>query len=234
MKRSTPTTRSQERLTTARKGELDTFVNALKTSPKPADGGRLIFALDATLSRERTWDRAMSIQSEMFQEASSLGGLSLKLIYFRGLDECRATGWQTDGRKLARMMQGVQTLGGRTQIARVLSHARKQINQTKVPALIYIGDAVEEDPDLLSHRAGELGLLGCKIFAFHEGRDPFVASVFKSMSKNSGGGYFQFDETSSATLASLLKAVARYASGGRQALEASRSRESIQLLEQMR
>ena len=235
MTRTTPTTQRSDR-TPKRKsaGDVDAFVDALKTVPKPGEGGRLLFALDATLSRERTWDRAVHIQSAMFHEASDLSGLAMKLIYFRGYDECRATGWQNDGRKLARLMQGVQCLGGRTQITRVLSYARKQLGEGGVPALVYIGDAVEEDADVLSHQAGELGLLGCKIFAFHEGKDRFAGSVFRSMAKNSGGGYFQFDERSHETLAKLLKAVARYASGGRQALEQAKSRETLLLLEQMR
>jgi hypothetical protein len=131
-------------------------------------------------------------------------------------------------------MQGIGCLGGQTQIARVLGFARKEIAKAPVPAMVYIGDAVEEDPDALSQQAGELGLLGCKLFLFHEGSNAFAGSTFRSMAKNSGGGYFQFDERSAQTLASLLRAVARYASGGRKALESAPSREGQLLLEQMR
>lgn len=214
-------------------GSVDAFVAALGRAPKPGSSGRLLFALDATLSRERTWDKAMHIQSAMFQEANAVNGLAMKLIYFRGYKECRASSWQTDGRSLARLMQGIGCLGGQTQIARVLGFARKEIAKAPVPALVYIGDAVEEQPDYLSQQAGELGLLGCKIFAFHEGHDRMAGSVFRSMAKNSGGGYFQFDERSADTLARLLRAVARYASGGREALESASSREGRLLLEQM-
>ncbi len=216
------------------KTSVDAFVAAIGSAPKPGSSGRLMFALDATLSRERTWDQAMHIQSAMFAEANSVNGLAMKLIYFRGFDECRASGWQTDGRKLAKLMQGIGTMGGQTQISRVLGFARKEIAKAPVPAMVYIGDAVEEDADALSHQAGQLGLLGCKIFAFHEGRDQHAGAVFKSMAANSGGGYFQFDSRSADVLASLLKAVARYASGGRQALESAGNRETRLLLEQMR
>jgi hypothetical protein len=135
-----------------------------------------LFALDATLSRERTWDRAMHIQSAMFKEADTVNGLAMKLIYFRGFNECRASGWQTDGRALARLMQGIGCLGGQTQIGRVLGFARKEIAKAPVPALVYIGDAVEEDADALSQMAGELGLLGCKLFMFHEGQTVLLAA----------------------------------------------------------
>ncbi len=215
-------------------GTVDAFVAALSRAPKPGSSGRLLFALDATLSRERTWDRAMHIQSAMFEEANTVNGLAMKLVYFRGYNECRASSWQTDGRSLARLMQSIGCLGGHTQIGRVLSYARKEIAKAPVPAMVYIGDAVEENPDDLSEQAGKLGFLGCKIFAFHEGRDRMAGSVFQSMARNSGGGYFQFDERSADTLARLLKAVARFASGGREALENASSREGRLLLEQMR
>ncbi|MFK7791825.1 MAG: VWA domain-containing protein [Devosiaceae bacterium] len=235
MSKRTPTLKSSSKPATPSNGaSVDAFVAALGAAPKPGSSGRLMFALDATLSRERTWDKAMNIQSSMFAEASNVNGLAMKLIYFRGFDECRASGWQTDGKKLAKLMQGIGCLGGQTQISRVLGFARKEIAKAPVPALVYIGDAVEEDADQLSHQAGQLGLLGCKIFAFHEGGDRHAGAVFRSMASNSGGGYFQFDSRSADVLASLLKAVARYASGGRQALESADSREGRLLLEQMR
>lgn len=221
--------------TEKRKGaSVDAFVAAMDRAPKPGSAGRLLFALDATLSRERTWDKAMHIQSSMFAEAANVNGLAMKLVYFRGFDECRASAWQKDGRSLARLMQGISCLGGQTQIGRVLAFARKEVSNAPVPALVYIGDAVEEDADYLSDMAGQLGLLGCRLFLFHEGRDRYAGSAFQSMARNSGGGYFQFDERSADVLASLLKAVARYASGGRSALENKRTREDQMLLEQMR
>ncbi|MFN3169214.1 MAG: VWA domain-containing protein [Hyphomicrobiales bacterium] len=235
MKKQTPSLKGQSKPVEASKGgSVDAFVAALGTAPKPGSTGRLLFALDATLSRERTWDKAMHIQSSMFAEANTVNGLAMKLIYFRGFNECRASAWQTDGKSLARLMQGIGCLGGQTQIGRVLRFARKEITKAPVPAMVYIGDAVEEGPDALSQQAGELGMLGCKLFIFHEGHDRMAGSVFRSMAANSGGGYFQFDERSAETLARLLKAVARYASGGRTALESASGREGQMLLEQMR
>ncbi|MEM1288103.1 MAG: VWA domain-containing protein [Pseudomonadota bacterium] len=229
----TPATKGNSKAALADKGEVDAFLAALNRTPSAAGSGRLLFALDATMSRQRTWDSACHIQADMFREASSVNGLAMKLIYFRGFDECRASAWKTDGKALAKSMAGIECLGGHTQISRVLAFARKQIAEAPVPALVYIGDAVEENPDRLSHQAGELGLLGCKLFMFHEGRDPIAGRTFKSMAKASGGGYFQLDARSAETLASLLKAVARYASGGRTALESANSGAGRLLLEQM-
>src|SRR5690349_19645851 len=64
--------------------------------------GRLIFALDATASRQPTWDSAVRIQSEMFEATAGLGGLSLQLVYFRGLTECKASKWLTSTADLHR------------------------------------------------------------------------------------------------------------------------------------
>ena len=38
--------------------------------------GRLVFALDATMSRQPTWDMACQLQADMFREAGSIGGYS--------------------------------------------------------------------------------------------------------------------------------------------------------------
>ena len=38
-----------------------------------AHTGRLIFALDATMSRQPTWDMACQLQADMFREAGHIG-----------------------------------------------------------------------------------------------------------------------------------------------------------------
>jgi hypothetical protein len=43
--------------------------------------GRLIFTLDATASRESTWDMAAQLQASMFEEAAKAGGLDVQLVY---------------------------------------------------------------------------------------------------------------------------------------------------------
>ncbi|MEM7291336.1 MAG: VWA domain-containing protein, partial [Pseudomonadota bacterium] len=41
--------------------------------------GRLLFALDATMSRQPTWDRASNIQASMFTSAGQKTGLAVQL-----------------------------------------------------------------------------------------------------------------------------------------------------------
>ena len=45
----------------------------------PGAKGRLIFALDATMSRQPTWDMACALQADMFREAAAIGSLDIVL-----------------------------------------------------------------------------------------------------------------------------------------------------------
>ena len=76
------------------KPEIEAFldkVRALGPAATAGKRGRLIFALDATMSRQPTWDTACALQADMFREAAAIGGLDIQLVYFRGLTECRAS-----------------------------------------------------------------------------------------------------------------------------------------------
>lgn len=222
-KDSTPLSRSGTRDTTtaSSRGEVDAFLARAKAMAPPASGerGRLMFALDATMSRQPTWDRAVAIQGEMFSEAAAVGGLEMQLVYFRGFGECRASKWIANGERLGALMADIRCRGGLTQIGKVLARALSEAREKKVQALVYIGDAMEEDVDLLCARAGELGLLKVPIFIFQERGEPAATRAFREMARLSGGAHLSFDSNSSAELARLLKAVAVYAAGGRRALE---------------
>src|SRR6201991_4872604 len=91
----------------------------------PGAKGRLIFALDATMSRQPTWDMACALQADMVREAAAVGSLDIRLRYYRGVNECRATGWISDSGKLATLMSKIDCRGGDTQIGKVLGEARR-------------------------------------------------------------------------------------------------------------
>ncbi len=175
--------------------------------------------MDATASREPTWDRACHIQAEMFKETDALGGLEVQLIYYRGYRECKASRWAGNADQLLRYMTGVTCLAGHTQIRKVLKRALKETKEKRVGALIFVGDAIEEDIDDLGHLAGQLGIQGLPCFMFHEGHDPAAAKAFQQIARLSGGAYVPFDATSPRQLRDLLSAVAVYAAGGRPALQ---------------
>lgn len=206
------------------------------TAAKGSDGGkgRLLFALDATMSRQPTWDLACSLQAEMFEAVANSGGLDVQLIYFRGFGECRASKWVADPRALAALMTGIECRGGHTQISKVFSHARAEHNKERINAIVYVGDAMEEDIDRLAQKAGEIGLLGCPIFVFQEGHDPIAETAFREFARLSKGAYARFDASAPRELAALLRAVAAYAAGGRRALKLERSGQAQKLLDQLK
>src|SRR6267378_3614307 len=217
--------------------EIDAFLRDLQRAPpvRPGGGrGRLMFALDATASREPTWDRACRIQGEMFEATAAL---DVKLVYYRGFNECKASRWMANAADLHRAMRAVSCIGGETQIERVLAHAIAETKKQRVGALVFVGDAMEEEVDRLCQLAGELGLSGVPIFLFHEGDNPIVARAFQQMARLSRGAYLRFDLASADRLKDLLGAVAVYAAGGYRALTAygeKKGGEVLRLTSQLR
>jgi hypothetical protein len=202
-------------------GEVGEFLRQVAATPARGAGGRgrLIFAMDATASREPTWDRASEIQAAMFSETSALGGLSVQLCYYRGFREFDASPWCDRADALLRRITRVYCAAGLTQIGRVLEHALEEGAKERVNALVFVGDCVEEDPDRLADLAGRLGLMGVPAFVFQEGADPQAARSLKTIAALSGGAYCPFDASSPELLRDLLSAVAVFAAGGRKALE---------------
>ncbi len=214
--------------------EVDAFLKQVRSLQPAASGrGRLIFAMDATMSRQPSWDLALQLQGDMFRAVKEVGGLDVQLVYFRGFNECQASRWVGDPDALARLMRQVHCEGGHTQIRKVLSHARQETGKRKVNALVYVGDCMEEDIDELSQLAGELGLIGVPVFVFQEGHEPRATRAFQEIARLSRGAYCRFDAGSARQLRELLTAVAVYATGGRKALETSKSGAALRLLQQL-
>jgi hypothetical protein len=224
---------------TSSRADIDAFlgqVGALDAVVKAGERGRLIFALDATMSRQPTWDQACQLQAEMFREAATVGGLDLQLVYYRGLAECRASKWVAEPERFGELMSRIDCRGGQTQIAKVLAHARREGDRFKVGALVFIGDAMEESLDELCGGAGDLGLRSIPSFMFQEGDDPVCEQAFREVARLSRGAYCRFAPGAARELAELLRAAAAYAAGGMKALAALRGRSTgaTTLIEQMR
>jgi hypothetical protein len=210
------------KLPTSGQAAVDAFLAKVRAAPQPVPAthrGRLIFALDATLSRQPTWDQATQLQAEMFRETQALGGLDLQLVYYRGFHDFFASPWLAESEALLRHMTGVDCQGGQTQIERVLAHAVDEAKARRIAALVFVGDAFEENADTACRKAGELGILGVPAFVFHEGGGERPAQVFREIARLSKGAYCPFDAGSAKQLRELLSAVAVYAAGGRRALE---------------
>jgi hypothetical protein len=229
------TARGESTPATAPCSEVDAFLTEIgKHTTATGIRGRLIFALDATASRQPTWDTACELQADMFREVTTTGGLDMQLLYYRGLGECRASRWISRPDQLAKTMSQIICEAGHTQIEKVLIHAGKETKLLKVSALVFVGDAMEENPDSLAHQAGELGRLGVPAFMFQEGRDREVEHVFRNIAQLSHGAYCRFDPGAARELSALLRAVAVFAVGGTQALAARGDASAVKLLGQLR
>lgn len=193
---------------------------AARPAATAAGRGRLIFGLDATMSRQPTWDLACALQAEMFEEAASVGGLDIQLVYYRGISECRASPWIADGRRLGALMAKIDCRGGRTQIGRVLRHAGAEAAGGPLGAVVFVGDAMEEAIDHLCAEAGPLALRGVPVFLFQEGRDADAERAFREIARLTRGAWCRFDAGAASELRSLLRAAASYAAGGSSALAA--------------
>jgi hypothetical protein len=179
--------------------------------------GRLIFGLDLTASREATLDNARIATAAIFAAIKTIGSVAVKLIYFRGTDECRASRWHDDPRVLSEFMRRLSCESGETQIARVL---RLALGETeKVSGVVYVGDHCEDDVGELQRLARTLGERSMPLFVFHECADNNERSlkakrVFKRMAEASGGVYSELKPNSGAALREMLSSVAAFSSAG--------------------
>jgi hypothetical protein len=193
--------------------------------------GRIIFGLDATASRQPTWDVAAELQAKMFETATSLGGLDVQLVFYRGFGQCTTSRWLDNAASLKAAMAKITCSAGHTQIRKVLSHARKENAREKVNALIVVSDACEEAAESLYSEARELTV---PVFLFQEGEDEHVAGIYKEIANITSGAYCKFDVGAAQRLADLLKAVAAFATGGLKALAAQKSEAATLLLTQLK
>jgi hypothetical protein len=130
-------------------------------------------------------------------------------------------------------MTQIMCNAGYTQIGKVLLHAQKETKLLRVSALVFVGDATEENPDTLAHEASELGRLRVPAFMFQEGHDRNVEHAFRTIARLTHGAYCRFDPGAARQLAELLKAVAVYATDGMTALAARSDAGAVKLLSQL-
>jgi hypothetical protein len=135
---------------------------------------------------------------------------------------------------LAKLMTGIRCDAGYTQIARVLSHVSRETSQRKINALVFVGDACEENRDQLIEPASRLASLGVPAFMFQEGTDPVARVRFQEIARTTHRAYLTFNQGATQQLSDILRAVAAFAVGGRQALERQSSAAAKLLLQQVK
>jgi hypothetical protein len=176
----------------------------------------LVLAIDATASRQPTWDRACTLQAEIFAAATAAAKVQVQLLYFRGLDECRASQWFGNSTDLNNSMVKITCQGGHTQIRKALKHARKEADSGGLRGMLFVGDAFEEQAyvDNMLGDAQALGLKGVPVFMLQEGDEREAERVFKMIAHASGGVHLKFDSNAPSQMAKLLQAVGAYLATG--------------------
>lgn len=219
---------------TSARADIKAFVGLARSiAVKGPAAGRLILSLDATMSRQPTWDLACHLQAEMFEAAASTGRLDIQLAHFRGIGEFATSRFVGSAAELKEIMGRIACRAGHTQLKRVLDHAQAENRRGRVAALVYIGDAMEENVDTLAESAARLGMLGVPVFLFQEGHDAVAERAFREIARLSKGAWFRFDRNAASALARLLSSIAVFATGGLTALQRRGTREDRLLLSHM-
>ena len=190
-------------------------------APSVEGRGRLIFALDATMSRQPTWDTRLPAPGGDVRGGRKVGGLDVQLVYFRGFNECRASRWverragapRPDDRDRLPRRQHADRQGPDPRAARnrQAEGERARLRRRRARGAI----------DGLAAKAGELGLLGLRVSSSRKAAIREVERGFREIARLSGGAYARFDANAAGELPQLLRAAAVYAAGGLKALAKS-------------
>jgi hypothetical protein len=216
-------------ITPSRRAAVDAFLQRNRETIAAGGRGRLIFALDATFSRQPTWDMAIELQASMFAEAAKLGGLQVQLAFFRGT-ECQASNWTVNPHVLADKMRRISCVGGVTQWGRVFGHVRQEHRKKPIAAVVAIGDCCEEVAGALYDAVAGLP----RLFVFQEGDDPAASAVFPELARRTGGAHFKLGPDSACELEGLLRSIAIYVAAGPTALADQRTDSARKLLTQLK
>ena len=194
---------------------------------------RIMFALDATASRQPTWDMACALHAELFLAAKDIGEVAVQLLFYRGLGELKKSPWVASRQRLLELMQKVSCAGGMTQIGRLLRESAREAGKHRIKALIFVGDCFEESEDEVLAVAGKLRLLNLPVILLQEGNHPEATSAFSKIAKLSGGAHLPFASGSAEHLRRLLGAAVSFAVGGRARLAQQDSSTARALLSQL-
>ena len=216
-----------KQLTVNRKNLLARAIDRYKERAALKRGVRIGFLIDATASREHTWEQAQTIQAKMFHSASGLTALKLRLVYFGG-NRITKHGWNDNERGVAAHMAAVRCSAGLTQIIEGLEAFIDEKPENRAGAIILIGDCFEEDSAIAAKTAALLKAKNIKVFSFIEGEDWTAHSVFKNLATITGGKFAKFGDD--LPLDDLCEGVALMTYGGEKALTRLKNDKVRQLL----
>jgi hypothetical protein len=213
------------KVTTAITSAAASLPAAFTHAEPPADIGapsrpRLVFAVDATASREPAWTAARQVTDALVKALP--GELDVALAVHGGSRVHTFTSFTDDARTLRDLAAGVDCHAGMTRLLPILATSLKR---QAVRVVIYIGDVFEESLPQGRQLADQMGARGIKLIVLHDTTDRGArrdAEVFRDLAKRTGGCVLPFDATASGRLRDILSAVAVYAVGGEKLLRERR------------
>jgi hypothetical protein len=203
------------------RGLVDAALAPLRPAGPPAETGtpprpRLIFAVDATASREPAWAAARGVTDSLVKALP--GALDVALAVHGGSRLHTFTEFTADANALRDRAAGVECTAGMTRLLPILATALKR---PAVRVVIYIGDVFEENLARGRALADAMGRKGIRLIVLHDTADAGArrdAEVFWDLAKRTGGCVLPFDAGASGRLRELVSAVAVYAVGGEKLL----------------
>ena len=200
-------------------------LSALGHAEPPAETGtlvrpRLVFAVDATASREPAWAVARLVTDALVKALP--GELDVAFAVHGGSRVHTFTAFTNDATTLRDRAAGVACEAGLTRMLPILSAS---LRRPAVGVVIYVGDVFEESVVQGRRLADAMGEQGTKLIVLHDTADPAArrdAEVFWDLAKRTGGCVLPFDTSASGRLREILSAVAVYAVGGEKLLRERR------------
>ena len=176
---------------------------------------RMVFAIDATASREAAWSTARDVTDALFGAVP--GVLDVALAVHGGGEVHTFSEFSPDAAAIRQAAANVTCRAGGTQLVEIMERVR---DEPRVKVLLYIGDAFEEFEEDAVAAARDLARAGTRCIILQDADDAHAATVFGAMAELTGGALLPFDGTAPGRLRDLLRAVATLAAGGVKLLEA--------------
>lgn len=181
---------------------------------------RLVFAFDATASREPAWATARQVTDALFKALP--GELDVALAVHGGSRLHTFSNFTSDARTLRDRAAGISCIAGFTRLLAILTGSLKRPG---VRVVVYIGDVFEEPLGRGRRLADAMAVRGIKLIVLHDTSDAAArghAEIFQDLARRTGGCVVPFDASAPGKLRDLLAAVAVYAVGGSKLLREKR------------
>jgi len=172
--------------------------------------GKLLFAIDATASREPAWEAAKQLTDSFFDAVP--GMIDIGLAAYGGNRVHTFTPYVADARRLRRLASGISCRAGYTQLLPIL---RRVVETGDVGVVLYITDAFEEDATTAARLAEMLKAKGTRVIVLFDGwSDSEARAVFEDLAARTGGAVLPFEASAIERLKGLIAAAAVLAVGG--------------------